>query len=141
MARTVAQAAIVRYTHHRMKALCIAMAVLVGAAGLAVAHHSPTAIFDMSKPVTVTGKLTKVNWTNPHIVINVETTGGPGWVMESNPPAWFRRVGVNRADFAKSIGQQVTVECVKARDGSAYGYMQKITFPDKTSLELVVDAK
>ena len=94
----------------------------------------------MTKKITVTGKLTKVTWVNPHIVVNLEGTDGKkeAWTMESNPPAWFRRVGVNRADFAKSIGQNVVIECVRARDGSAYGYMQKITFPDKTSLELVV---
>ena len=115
-------------------------ALLAALAGLAIAHHSPTAVFDMGKRVTVTGKLIKVNWTNPHIVLNLDGAGGKEhWVMESNPPAWFRRVGVNRADFAKSIGSEVTVECVKARDGSLYGYMQKITFPDKTSLELVIE--
>ena len=108
---------------------------LVCLASLAYAHHSPTAVFDMAKRVTVTGTLTKVNWVNPHIGTDGKKEA---WTMESNPPAWFRRVGVNRADFAKSIGQSVTIECVRARDGSAYAYMQKITFPDKTSLELIV---
>ena len=95
----------------------------------------------MAKRITVTGSLTKVNWTNPHIVITMQGTDGKkeAWTMESNPPAWFRRVGVNRADFAKFTGQNVVIECVRARDGSAYGYMQKITFPDKSSLELVVE--
>lgn len=98
----------------------------------------------MTKRHVVTGKLTKVNWVNPHIVIQMEgVTQGAGksesWTMESNPPAWFRRVGVNRPDFAKALGKEVTVETLRARDGTAYGYMQKITFPDKTSLELVVE--
>jgi hypothetical protein len=121
----------------------LAIAALAGLS-LAQAHHSPSAIFDMGKRVTVNGTLTKVSWVNPHIVVNVDTKRSgkaEPWVMESNPPAWFRRVGVNRAEFAKFLGQAVTIECVRARDGSAYGYMQKITFPDKSSLELVVDGK
>jgi hypothetical protein len=108
--------------------------------GVAWAHHSPSAIFDMSKKVDVTGTLTKVDWVNPHIVVllDVKKDGAiESWKFESNPPAWFRQVGVSRADFAKAIGQTVTVEVVKAIDGSKYGYMQKITLPDGTAMELV----
>jgi hypothetical protein len=104
------------------------------------AHHSPSAIFDMSKKLNVTGTLTEVNWVNPHIVVMIDVkkdSATETWKFESNPPAWFRQVGVNRADFAKAIGQQVTVEVVKAIDGSKYGYMQKITLPDGTAMELV----
>jgi hypothetical protein len=105
------------------------------------AHHSPSAIFDMSKKFTLTGTLSKVDWINPHIVVFIDAKGATGsaeaWKFESNPPAWFKRVTVGRADFAKAIGQTVTVEGVRARDGSLYGYLQKITFPDGASLELV----
>ena len=107
------------------------------------AHHSPTAIFDMGKPITVTGTLTKVDWINPHIVILMEAKGDGGkvenWRFESNPPSWWRKVGLARADVAKALGQTITVEGVKARDGSLYGYMLKIKMPDATLLELVLD--
>jgi hypothetical protein len=59
------------------------------------------------------------------------------WTFQSNPPSWYKSVGLARADFAKAIGQQITVEAVKARDGSLYGYMDKIKLPDGTSYELV----
>ena len=105
------------------------------------AHHSPSAIFDMGKRVAVTGTLTRIDWINPHIVVALEakTDGGKidHWTFESNPPSWYRSVGLARADFAKAVGQTVTVEAVRARDGTFYGYMQKITLPDGTSLELV----
>ena len=94
----------------------------------------------MSKKVNVTGTLTKVDWVNPHIVVllDVKKDGETEtWKFESNPPAWFRQVGVTRNDFAKAIGQQVTVETVNAVDGSKYGYMQKITLPDGTTMELI----
>lgn len=106
----------------------------------AIAHHAPSAIFDMRKKVTLTGTLTEVNWVNPHIIVmlDVKKDGGTEtWKFESNPPAWFRQVGVSRNDFAKAIGQQVSIESVIAIDGSKYGYMQKVTLPDGTVMELI----
>jgi hypothetical protein len=78
------------------------------AAGSLSAHHSPSAEFDMSKRFTLAGTLTKVDWINPHIVVNVEAKGEGGklesWRFESNPPSWFRRVGVSRSEIARGIG-------------------------------------
>ena len=114
--------------------------LLIAAASL-WAHHSPSAEFDMSKRLTIAGTLTKVDWINPHIVVTVDAKGEGGkianWRFESNPPSWFRRVGVSRSDMAKGIGQNVTVEAVRSKDGSLYGYMQKLTLADGTSWELI----
>jgi hypothetical protein len=128
-----------------------AMSVVVGAvllvsvASPAGAHHSLTAIFDMGKRVTIKGTLAKVDWINPHIVMAVDATGEDGaaqhWTFQSNPPSWYRSVGLSRADFAKVLGQTVTIEGVRARDGMLYGYMQKIVMPDGTSLELISGAE
>ena len=53
------------------------------------AHHSPSAIFDMGKPIAVTGTLTRIDWINPHIVIAVEAKGEGGkmdhWTFENIP--------------------------------------------------------
>ena len=120
-----------------MKYALLAAAILLG-------HHSTTAEFDVAHRMTLSGTLTKVDWVNPHIVVFIDAKGGAGaagngaWKFESNPPAWFRRVGVSRADFAKAIGQTVTVEGNRAKDGSQYGYLLKITYADGNSLELVV---
>jgi hypothetical protein len=111
-------------------------------AGALLAHHSPTAVFDMGKGSAWKGTLTKVDWVNPHIDIFVDVKQADGtvenWKFESNPPSWFKHVGLSRADFAKAIGQSVTVGGVPARDGSHYGYMFKITFPEGNSLELQI---
>jgi len=120
-------------------------AVLVWfAVSTVAAHHSPSAIFDMGTRISVTGTLTKIDWINPHIVMAIDAKGSGGalehWTFESNPPSWYRSVGLARADFAKAIGQTVTVEGVRARDRSPFGYMQKITLPDGTSLELINSA-
>ena len=105
------------------------------------AHHSPSAVFDMEKRFTVAGTLTQVDWINPHIVVFMDAKKDDGsvetWKFESNPPSWFRRVALGRDDFAKAIGQTVTVQGVRAKAGGLYGYLLKITFPDGNSLELV----
>ena len=122
-----------------MRRISVALIVLSAAASL-WAHHSPSALFEMSKGFTLTGSVTKVDWVNPHIVVFFDAQGGSGtesWKFESNPPAWFRRVGVGRVDFAKAIGQTVTVQGVLAKDGSLYRYLQKSTLPDGSALELV----
>jgi hypothetical protein len=130
----------VRYTI--LAAGGVVFALLV--AGPVQAHHSPSAIFNMDKRIAVTGTLTKIDWINPHIVITMDAKGEAGktdrWTFESNPPSWFRSVGLARADFLHAVGQMITVEAVRARDGTLFGYMRKITLPDGTSLELINNA-
>ena len=127
---------------HTVLAVGSLVFTLLGVASLH-AHHSPSAIFDMQKRVAVTGTLSKIDWINPHIVLILEAKGDGGkvdhWTFESNPPSWYRSVGLARADFAKALGQTITVEALPARDGSLFGYMRKITLPDRTTLELVTN--
>jgi hypothetical protein len=130
-----------RYGSHAVRGAVLSLLVL----GSLWAHHSPSAIFDMAKRISVTGTLTKIDWINPHIVIAMEAKGDGGkidhWTFESNPPSWYRSVGLARGDFAKSMGQTITVEGVRAKDGSLYGYMQKIKLSDGASFELVNSAE
>lgn len=124
-----------------MKRVLLGAVVLLAGSLPSFAHHSTTAEFDVQHRMTVSGTLSKVDWVNPHIVVFIDAKGAKGaegWKFESNPPAWFRRVGVSRADFAKAIGQTVTVEGNRAKDGSLYGYLLKITYADGNSLELVI---
>ncbi len=82
------------------------------------------------------GTVTKVDWVNPHIVVFMDIKGDDGnvvnWKFESNPPKWFSKVGVNRADFAAAIDKTVTVMVLVAVDGSKYGYCNKSRFPTAT---------
>jgi len=117
-----------------------AVVTLIAVASLS-AHHSLTAVFDMGQRIAVTCTLTKIDWINPHIVVAIEARGDGGkidhWTFQSNPPSWYRSVGLARADFAKALGQTVSVEGVRAREEMLFGYMQKIKLPDGTSLELI----
>jgi hypothetical protein len=125
---------------YKTSAVLLLLATLL-AAGPLQAHHSFSSIFDTSKKLVLSGTLTEVDWQNPHIVVLMDAKKEDGtiemWKFESNPPAWFKRLGVTRTDFARAIGKTVTVEGVRSKDGSLYGYLQKITFAEGNSLELV----
>lgn len=137
-AKVTGQGGLLKY---KLSAILVLCAIFL-AAGTAQAHHSPSSIFDMSQKFTLTGTLTQVDWVNPHIAVYIDVkkadgSGVDNWKFESAPPSWLKRVGVNSADFKKAIGQSVTVEGNRARDGSPYGFLQKITFADGNSLAMV----
>ena len=96
-------------------------AALMLASGDTIAHHSFAAEFDGNQPITVTGIVTKVDWTNPHVwfYINVkdEKTGEvANWGAEMGPPHGLQRRGWRRETL--KIGEEVTVEGSRARNRS-----------------------
>jgi Family of unknown function (DUF6152) len=129
----------------RKLSLVLLACMMLFAAHPLLAHHSPSSIFDMTTKFTLSGTLTQVEWVNPHIAIYIDTKKSDGtvenWKFESAPPSWLRRVGVGKADFSKAIGQNVTVEGNRARSGAPYGFLQKITFADGNSLEMVAPSQ
>src|SRR5204862_8282442 len=100
-------------------AVLVALIILLATVSLR-AHHSPSAIFDMSKQFTMAGTLTKIDWINPHIVVFIDGKAEDGKAesrdFESKPPAWFRREGVGRAEFDQAIGQAVKIESMGANN-------------------------
>ena len=83
------------------------------------AHHSFSAEFDSSKPVTLKGFVTKIDWTNPHvwIYINVkDEKGTASWGFEMGPPHLLQGSGWTRSSL--KIGDEVEVEGSKAKNGT-----------------------
>jgi hypothetical protein len=97
--------------------MCVA---LIAASGRALAHHSFAAEFDESKPVKLTGSVTKVEWANPHIWFFMDVKNQDGsvtnWGFEMGGTGQLVRAGWKR-DSMKA-GDMVTVEARRARDGS-----------------------
>ena len=96
------------------------------------AHHSFAAEYDSNTMVTLTGKISKVDWTNPHIYIHVDvkdTTGKvTAWSLEGYPPNTLKRTGFPRAILKE--GDTITITAYKAKDGTNTGAGREITFPD-----------
>ncbi len=97
--------------------LCIAA---IAASRQALAHHSFAAEFDASKPGKLRGVVTKLEWANPHIWFFIDVKGEDGtvtnWGLEMAGPAQLVRAGWKRDSM--KIGDAVTVEASRARDGS-----------------------
>ena len=114
-----------------------ALLVFVAAAALTTgvrvaAHHSFAAEFDDTKPVKVTGTITKVEWQNPHIWFYVDVKNADGsvtnWAFSGGAPGQLMRRGITRETL--KIGAEVVVEGFRAKDASNNGFGQRVTYPD-----------
>lgn len=101
-------------------AIVVMCAAAVAASRPALAHHSFAAEFDETKPVKLTGTVTKVEWANPHIWFFMDVKNQDGsvsnWGFEMGGTGQLVRAGWKRDSM--KIGDVVTVEARRARDGS-----------------------
>jgi hypothetical protein len=98
----------------------------------AMAHHSFAAEYDGTKPVKVTGVLTKVEWTNPHIWFFLDVKEDSGavttWAFSAAPPGVLQRRGISKQVL--KLGDVIVVEGFRARDGSTNASGGTVTFTD-----------
>jgi Family of unknown function (DUF6152) len=110
----------------------LAAAVTAWCATSASAHHSFSAEYDREKPVTLTGTVTKVEWTNPHarIYIDVEDDAGNvvNWDCELGPPNGLMRQGWSRNSLRQ--GHVVTINGFLSRDQAHVANARSVFLPD-----------
>jgi len=114
------------------------LAALTLAAGprISFAHHAFSAEFDQAKPVKVAGEISRLEWTNPHAWLFVDSKGTDGkvvtWRFEMGAPNALLRAGWSKSDIKP--GTQVTVSGFLARAGGSVGNAFQVRLPDGRDL-------
>ena len=110
------------------------VAVLLGVP--ASGHHSVALQFDMSREVSITGRIVEMEWRNPHAWLHVEVEGETGrpemWRVEFGGANSLYRRGWRRDDLP--VGTEVTIHGLPARDGSRQMEGDEVTLEDGRSL-------
>ena len=104
----------------RIAPVVLAGLLALGSTAPALAHHSFSAEFDGDKPVRLVGKITKIEWTNPHSYFYVDVVNAKGvtvnWACEGGGPGALSRRGWKKGDV--KLGDTLVVDGYLAKDGS-----------------------
>ena len=104
----------------------------------AAAHHAFAAEFDANKPLILRGKVTEMEWINPHAWLHIDVKDADGkvinWAIEAGAPNGLLRRGFNKNSLP--VGTEVVVEGWQAKDGSYRANGSNIIFPDGKKLFL-----
>jgi hypothetical protein len=115
----------------RLLGMCLLISALP-----AFGHHSFSAEYDIDKPITIKGTLTKLDWVNPHGWIYIDVKGDDGkvtnWAVEFGAPNALLRRGLRKTDFP--VGVEVTVKGYRAKSGAQNVNGTSVTLPDGRSL-------
>jgi len=97
-----------------------------------LAHHSFAAEYDSAKPVELKGKVTQVEWTNPHARFYVDVTDASGkvtnWNLELASPNVLKRNGWTRTSL--KVGDEITVQGSRAKDGATMANARTVVLAD-----------
>ncbi len=116
---------------------------MIAAAVPALAHHASQAEFDKNSPKMISGVLTRVQWTNPHVrwyldVKNEKTGEVETWMIQGSGPGAYKANGVS-ATGVFPIGKTYGVLIAPSRDGSNGGYVMTWYLPDGTKMDFWLD--
>jgi Family of unknown function (DUF6152) len=109
----------------------------------ALAHHSFATEFDTSKPITLEGVVTRIDWENPHVHYYVDVADPDGtvvnWACETGGPARLARRGWTHDSL--KVGDKVVVQGFVAKDGSHAADGRQVTLPDGRKIGLELGSK
>ncbi len=95
------------------------------------AHHAFAAEFDANKPLKLEGKVTKMEWINPHAWIHIDVKGEDGkiekWMIEGGTPNTLFRRGFTKNSLLP--GTDIVVDGYQAKDGSRKANGRDLTLP------------
>ena len=108
--------------------IATAAATLLVAALPVLAHHSFTAEYDSTKPLTLKGKFVHMDWVNPHSWVHIEVTNADGtktlWKAETPPPNGLYRNGWRRDSIKE--GEPIEITGVAAKDGTPHMWANNV---------------
>lgn len=118
-----------------LQRLAVLAVITLGATGMGVlpvaAHHS-FSMFDQSAPVTLVGVVTSVEWTNPHVYIEMDLSeplkGAKHWSIELGSPSILQRGGWKFNSVKK--GDKVSAVVSPLRNGEPGSLLTRITLAD-----------
>jgi Family of unknown function (DUF6152) len=97
-----------------------------------LAHHSFAAEYDSNKPVSLTGAVTKVEWTNPHVRFYIDVKDASGttanWEFELGSPNGLMRKGWTRNSLKE--GDKISVDGYLAKDGAHLANARTVALAD-----------
>jgi hypothetical protein len=120
---------------HHLRAL-LAPLLAVAVAAPAAAHHSFAAEFDATQPVTLRGKIVRMEWINPHSWLHIDVTNADGtttpWMIEGATPNTLLRRGFTRE--AVKAGTEITIVGYRAKNGANRANGRDLILPDGSRL-------
>jgi Family of unknown function (DUF6152) len=119
----------------------VALLAALTIAGPAWAHHPFDSEFDTNAPVKLSGKVTKIYWSDPHVVVQLGVVDAGGqtreWNFEAASPSAMEKKGWQK-DTLKE-GQQITIQGYRAKSEPFAAAARSITLPDGKSMSSVDD--